>query len=411
MNTIFWSWQSDLPPHTTRAFIESALHAAIARAADGLSLSPSERPEVDEGVKGRPGLAEIARTLFEKIGAAQLFVADITPLTRTAAGKALPNPNVTIELGYAAKALDWAHLILVMNTAGGWGVEDLPFDLKHRSGTIKYNLSADAQDDVRAAVFEDLVSELTQAISLAFRSRMAAPLTEAREESAAEKEEWEQWKTSQVIAMRHPYDVSSPGVTAVIPTKPRIYTRVVPKNPGQIKRVAALDALKTCNLAGLENGGPNGRSGITEAGIVAYGHGGYTDQAIVSAAIEWCVGTGELRHFVLAHNDVVTREIVVRMWADLLSRSRQFFQIAGASGPYLIDLGLTKANEVIMLVNGRGGPRALVAEAAYRGSLTSLHRDALESLIRHAEADLSDAFGLRSASDELNRSIDTYLRD
>jgi hypothetical protein len=55
-------------------------------------------------------------------------------------GKALMNPNVAIELGYALKSKGTNHVLMVMN--GHYGKRaDMPFDLSHKGGPIMYNLT------------------------------------------------------------------------------------------------------------------------------------------------------------------------------------------------------------------------------------------------------------------------------
>lgn len=45
--------------------------------------------------------------------------------------RATPNPNVLVELGYAAHSLGWDRIIVVVNTAHG-AIEELPFDFRAR---------------------------------------------------------------------------------------------------------------------------------------------------------------------------------------------------------------------------------------------------------------------------------------
>src|SRR3546814_19255450 len=82
-------------------------------------------------------------TLFRSILHCATFVADLTPIARTSAGKAIPNPNVAIELGWALKMPGWRRMIAVMNVADGYSAEDLPFDIWHRRALI-YSLPTKA---------------------------------------------------------------------------------------------------------------------------------------------------------------------------------------------------------------------------------------------------------------------------
>jgi hypothetical protein len=126
---VFYSWQSDLPNATNRGFIQRALEgAAAAIAADG---SVAVEPVIDRDTLGVPGSPDIASTIFAKITAADVVVADITITGRPAGGRPTPNPNVLIELGYALKAVGPERVILVFNRAFG-KIEELPFDLRMR---------------------------------------------------------------------------------------------------------------------------------------------------------------------------------------------------------------------------------------------------------------------------------------
>ena len=127
--TVFYSWQADLPGRTNRSFIEECLERAAKslRADESLTLEVRiDRDTADVG--GSPAIAE---TILRKISRAEIFVPDVSIVARTGGGKAIPNPNVLLELGYAVSVLGWDRIIMVMNTAFG-AVTELPFDLKGR---------------------------------------------------------------------------------------------------------------------------------------------------------------------------------------------------------------------------------------------------------------------------------------
>src|SRR5437016_4475569 len=96
---VFYSWQSDLPNATNRTFIQKALEKAAASIAADESIEIE--PVVDRDTQGVPGAPDIASTIFAKITAADIFVADVSITTRPKTGRPTPNPNVLIELGYA----------------------------------------------------------------------------------------------------------------------------------------------------------------------------------------------------------------------------------------------------------------------------------------------------------------------
>src|ERR1035437_2591524 len=158
---IFYSWQADLPNSTNRGFIQRALeNAAKAIAADN---TVDHVPIIDRDTQGVPGAPNIARTILEKIDAADALVADVSTIGRVS-GQPTPNSNVLIELGYALRSLGDRRIVLVLNTAYG-APEDLPFDLKmHRATTYnmpevpadrateRLSLETKLNEDIRAAL-------------------------------------------------------------------------------------------------------------------------------------------------------------------------------------------------------------------------------------------------------------------
>src|SRR5262249_43548264 len=92
------------------------------------------------------------------------FVCDVSCINGDKGGRPTPNPNVLIELGYAASALGWDRIILVLNEVFG-PVEDLPFDLRVKR-TIRYRLApGDAKAEIR--------TELAKRFEAAIRSILA----------------------------------------------------------------------------------------------------------------------------------------------------------------------------------------------------------------------------------------------
>jgi hypothetical protein len=126
---IFYSWQSDLPNSTNRGFIEDCLNRAIkeVRGDEQLKLDPC----LERDTRGVPGSPDIAATIFDKIKRADIFVGDVSFINEEGNGRKTPNPNVLVELGYAAGCLGWDRIICVFNEATG-GINDLPFDIRPR---------------------------------------------------------------------------------------------------------------------------------------------------------------------------------------------------------------------------------------------------------------------------------------
>jgi hypothetical protein len=177
---IFWSWQSDTPGKIGRFLIRDALKDAI----DHLKQSPDvEEPtarenreglHLDHDVQNIPGSPDLARAILNKIDNSYVVIADVTtagkmpdiigPNDSIIAGKKLINSNVAIELGYALKALTDQRVLMVFNAHYGTH-EELPFDLRHKGGSIVFNLPPDADatqiKDVRTQLKMRFVAALT----------------------------------------------------------------------------------------------------------------------------------------------------------------------------------------------------------------------------------------------------------
>ncbi len=191
---VFYSWQSDLPNACNRGFIQGALEnaAAAIKADDTVEIEPV----VDRDTQGVPGAPDIASTIFAKITAADVFVADVSIVER-GEKRATPNPNVLIELGYAFKALGHERVILVFNRAFG-KIEELPFDLKMRR-VLAYDMPADAKE--RAPERKILEKQLDEAIRAALGTIRPAPAPSIPAVAAIEGQQ-----TNRIIVLRRNLD-------------------------------------------------------------------------------------------------------------------------------------------------------------------------------------------------------------
>jgi len=174
---IFWSWQSDHEGKISRFFIRDCFNEAIKNISDELELETHERPELDHDVKGVDGPAVIIDSITSKIDSSDHFIADITPIARTENGKAVPNPNVMIELGYALATMEVNEITLIANTHFYKGPDDLPFDLKGRTGVRTYDLkpSATAKEIKRAKKIQ--TKRLERILKRAVESSLPASIT------------------------------------------------------------------------------------------------------------------------------------------------------------------------------------------------------------------------------------------
>jgi hypothetical protein len=114
---IFWAWQSDTPGKIGRFFVRDALRDAIAILKQAPDIEePTARANrealhLDQDRQGVPGSPDLARTIFDKIDASKVVVADVT------------------LVGQTADATDRA------------GNVELPFDLRHKGGAIVFELA------------------------------------------------------------------------------------------------------------------------------------------------------------------------------------------------------------------------------------------------------------------------------
>lgn len=92
---------------------------------------------LDEDTRNRVGTENIDSTVLEKISKADIFLADLTPISTLQPKKKgkhvklLPNPNVMYEYGYAKGIGLMNHCILLAYLNDGENTEDLPFDVNH----------------------------------------------------------------------------------------------------------------------------------------------------------------------------------------------------------------------------------------------------------------------------------------
>lgn len=169
--TVFYSWQSDLPNNTNRGFILDALEKAALIVTSDKSIEIE--PVIDRDTAGVAGAPEISSTIFEKIKASEMFVADISLINKNEDGRKTPNPNVLIELGYALRGVGFENLILVFNTAFG-KIEDLPFDLRTRR-LLTYHLAPEDAAELRNQGRNKLIGGFETAWRIPSSSQQISP--------------------------------------------------------------------------------------------------------------------------------------------------------------------------------------------------------------------------------------------
>lgn len=150
--SIFYSWQSDLPNNRNRSFIEQCIKQAIKITIDSFDVQLYF--EYDRDTRDITGSPDISETIFKKINKSDLFICDVSIINSAAKDRKTPNPNVLIELGYAANVLGWERVICIFNTAYG-SIDDLPFDLRQKR-ILTYN-EDDKKQKVASIVADTLV--------------------------------------------------------------------------------------------------------------------------------------------------------------------------------------------------------------------------------------------------------------
>lgn len=158
---VFYSWQSDTEAKFNRHFQLDCLKAAVKQINRELQLDEPVREDHD--TKDETGSPDIASTILNKIENCEVFLSDITFICVSDKNRALSNPNVLIELGYAMHAIGSGRIINIMNIAYGKPEGNIPFDLAHKRWPITYNLNSENYSE-KSQIKKDLVASLVQAI-------------------------------------------------------------------------------------------------------------------------------------------------------------------------------------------------------------------------------------------------------
>lgn len=154
--------------------IEYALQQAIENISLDLTVEEAVREglAVDRDTKGVAGSPPIVDTIFNKIDACGVFVADMSCVATRPKGGMIPNPNVLIEYGWALRSLGHTRIITVMNTAyGDPSTDQLPFDMRHLRHPLKYHCPEDTTKEKRREIQSTLANELQNAIKLVIESQ------------------------------------------------------------------------------------------------------------------------------------------------------------------------------------------------------------------------------------------------
>jgi len=160
--SVFYSWQSDRPEDLCHYLIRDAANRALKDI--GAANEVEVVPRLDHDTKGEAGMPEIADTILRKIQQAGFFLADVTFVGETEKQKLIPNPNVLLELGFAARAIGWKRIICVMNEKYGEREKQI-FNIRHRRLPIAYALN---NREHRSTVRSELAGKIKNAIESLF---------------------------------------------------------------------------------------------------------------------------------------------------------------------------------------------------------------------------------------------------
>lgn len=354
---IFWSWQDDSPSEANRHFIKVALEAAITTLAGEYELEDSDRPTLDHDTKGVAGAAEIVPVLMDKIANSAVFVADVTPITRTENGKALPNANVMIELGWSLNKPGWERQIYVMNTASGFEPSDLPFDIRGRR-VLTYALAlADkgkAKDDVRKRLIGELIA--------AIRTNLEDHL----EEEAADRfipgilarpDEPSLWAGAENGFCHQDSFAHDHWTSVTIPSGPRAYLRVIPSGwKTEPPDVAAISGLASNVAPSALSHQSSGDFGPTKEGYVRYWLSSRLDEdpRQTQDLVMYFEDTGEFWMItgsaIVSYSGTNTRSVdlatVFQGWASAMRRSHWILDRFGAFPTRRVEVGFTGFHDV-----------------------------------------------------------------
>jgi len=387
VSTIFWSWQSDLDPRVTRNVVREALEQAIETLHAGLD----ERHELTSDTKGVAGSPDIVATILAKIEVAGVFVGDVTPVATTRAGKAVANPNVLIELGYAKKAIGLERIVLVWNTAfDGAKPEALPFDLRSRRGPISFHLPEGAGKAELAAAREELKKIFITAVGACLATLPPPSLPAPPAWHPASPKTPALWFDPARPLLINEDGV--PGEKSLAPG-PIVYARVLPM---RWSVPSGFGITRQAPLLGFTSG----RSwGMTSGGAISYSGSirvGGEPRQLTRAAIQFR-DTGEL--WAVARLNAAEQffaDAVVQTLHDFLAKALPFLAEDGGTGPFAVRLGVTGLTGMTWAsANHWGGePQALEPEVEVDFTLKGNDEEERLHALERASGQIAAVFGL-----------------
>lgn len=406
---VFWSWQSDSPQNVGKLFVRDALSEVVSELSDDPELDPAERPDdIDHDTRDVPGSPPIAETILLKIREAGVFVADVTPVATSPAGRRVPNPNVMIELGYALAVLTNSRIVLVMNTAEGAALRTLPFDLRHWRGPVCYSLRRDATQSDRQTAFEQLKEDMRERLRPCLRAASAGQSSSSPQvelpsgfpPSETDKAVWSGLSTEfRGRPSLHGYG----EVVLAVPSGPRLFVRVIPLQPFKASR----SAMASTDSQGVYIGPLRYDAfwtGVNELGASAWATPNGSNDLL--SVTQWVQQTGEFwgLWFSFIHD---YRNAMHVSDLDVLSAVRNFLKrhIAvlennGAVKPYSVRLGIVGLRDTLMPYGDRimRQASAVTNELEFDHVVEHWSDETLADLLYGFATELYDAYGVSPPS-------------
>jgi hypothetical protein len=355
-------------------------------------------------------MVDIAATILRKITESAVFIADVTPIGKLPSGKALPNPNVLVELGWALAKPGFERVIAVFNAAEGWKPEDLPFDIRQRLA-MDYNLPAGADSRTTEKVRRKLVRELTDAIRINLGDHIeAAAASQEFIKVSANSNDPSIWTSAgEIITHNDPFGRGHTS-TVSLAVGPRSFIRII---PGGWKRgapsVYEIDRVsREFAISPPAENGTSGDFGACEEGYVRYWITGKTASGDRQTANISCFfdETGEIWviHGTAILNDKYGATLhpgrLVGGWSSAIRQSFSIFDHFGALEARRVEVGLVGVKGVRWLGNWQhdsplGRKDRFLAERQSR----DWNAAAQIAFLIDAYSGVKDLFGLPRASE------------
>lgn len=418
-DTVFWSWQNDLSASTNRQFLRDALGVAVDRVSDALEVEDAERVRLDHDTRATPGMADISQTIFDKISNCAVMVADVTPIATAKGGKALPNPNVMVELGYGFHALGSGRIIAILNTASGFSIEELPFDIRHRR-ILTYELAEGASKQTRREVRQTLTDGLTTAIRTNVEGvRAERRATISIDGVASDPQSPGLWQAQWPVTHEDSFDED----LRVRPRElSRAWLRIIPEGyPGGFPSIAMVEHLPDgARLMAPSTGAGGGNFGVCEQGFITYWLAGRDEDGTCRARnlAAYLEESGEVwmsdgtafdqdqgkMYIAYAH--------LLSNWANGLENGMACLDALGASDRRRVVLGIEGMKGALWRVQKGYRPfRSRKQSIVCDETLLDWDKDARLEFLHGAWNDLLDAFGQqRVDAEEFERYRNVRLR-